>query len=254
MKGDGQMSENLAIYNSQPYMKGRSRHIFWPVLAFLLLSSTLDHFYHSLATALAQAAPGNMHGAVAILLPLAVDGIIFIGWVAFFLAYGLKMTTKSHKVLFIALALLQLPRTIGDFEFHYFLTKLIMGDTRLIGSFEVFNALGTALNILANVGCAACLAVFLFNRKSGALLRVASAVLAIYYLYISMYLIASPYLISMLNNNMGSEAYSTVMAIVNAFHAVIRVAATAFFFAAISFGRRSPAGVPASASVAPAHP
>lgn len=219
-------------------MKGKSGHLFWPMLVLLLLSAAVQQVFPSLAGVMANLVSSDSFGIVAIAVPLIVDGAILLGWVILLVIYGIKSQVKLFKILFIVMAICQLFDFLSDFQFHNFLLNIMANQYEGMGMSQVFNSIGKVFYILSNLAWIACGAIILFRQKTGGLLRIAALMLVLYHLYISVYVIASPALFDILNTKLGIEAYSLLTQAINILHDIAAVAVMAFFFAAMSFGKQ----------------
>ena len=234
----GSIVMQSAISGSTHYMKGKTKHWFWPMLVFLLFSTVLQQSFQSIVSMLTRGGLGSdLLGIAVIAVPLLLDGLIFLGWGFLLVMYGIGNTVKTYQALLFVLILFQLFGAIGEFIFHRFLFSVIFGQYHDGEMGQTLNNISTALYVVANAAWLICMLVIVFSKKTNGVLRAAALLVALFYLYISVYTVASPQLLNALYERLDGDIYSVLLKVINVLHALAYVAANAFFFAAMSFGR-----------------
>ncbi len=237
-----------AMIEQQGYMKGKSKHLFWVVLALLLLSVALEYLQAPLLPVIGRLADSK---ALPVVLAVVKTLVINGGWFVVLLMYALACNIKTYKVVFIVLAVMQFPAAAGAFISNLYTMRMMTG--RGGNGYEIILLLDVAstLSIIVRAAWVACLAVIVFSKWSGALLRVAAATFsALSLLFIVNALTAQDlyrFLIEQFDHGVNIAIISTISILLN----VLYLVASGFFFGAMSFGKqRKPKALQAAVEAA----
>ncbi len=237
------------LIEQQGYMKGKSRHLFWVVLAFLLVSVTLIN-----ELLLLQLMNGLIPPEVLpVVLAAAKTAVLSGGWLVILLVYALMCNVKSFKVLFFVLALMQLPAAAGGYIKNLYTIELLTGflDTWINYWPGAFQGLATVLVVLNRLAWAMCLIVFACNKWSGVALRVAAAVFAVYFVFSVVDVMATKYLYQLIALKVSDDLFVTITTMISIMHNLLYLAASGFFFGAMSFGKHRQRKTQAAQSILP---
>ncbi len=232
------------IMDEQQIMKGRSKHLLWAVLAFLLCSTALNNFQEPLLQLISRSADS---AALPVVLAVAKTLLQSGSWFAILLLYALSCNVKTYKVIFIVLAAMQIPSAAGGFLSSLYIMRVQTGQGGNGNEFFFLLGVASALNIINLLAWVACLAVVVFSKWSGALLRVAAGVLALHFLLSIVYSLTAQYLYDFLIERSDPKQFSTTLAAINAVQTVFYLLASGFFFGVMSFGKHRQPKAPQAA-------
>lgn len=238
------MTAHLHVLDDQYYMKGKSKHLFWVMLAFLLFSTALEYIKAPLMPVIGRSVDSE---ALPVILAVVNTLVINGGWFILLLMYALACSVKTHRVVFIVLAVMQIPAAVGAFISNLYAMRLMTGQGGNGYEFILLLGVASALSIIVTVAWATGAIVVGFSKRSGALLRVAALILAGCFLLIAVNLLTARYLYDFLHNQFDQKQYIAIITVINVLLNLFCLAATGFFFGALSFGKRRQLNAPHAA-------
>jgi hypothetical protein len=220
------------------YLKGNSRHWFWPLMAFAVLSVVFGTYINVYHTGLLAAGLENV-SPVSVYLSAGLQSfVICAGWAFFYLMYGVNNKVGAYKTLFVIRALLQLPLMVSSFISTPVVQRLSFPDQ------------STIINIIASIIYFALIiydvvffAVIAFGKSANSLLKMASLIGAVLALLDIAKNVSIFYFTTDLVESLGSNGYAAVFGIANTLLLVSGLVGTGLFFGAMSFSAR-PSGSP----------
>lgn len=232
------------VLQPQPYMKGKSKYLFWPFLAFLLISEGIQLLSYSLKFSITRSSGFGAGLAVSIVLA----AFITIGGAALCIIYGVKCNVKLYKILMFVLAAVELPSMVSAVLSDVNYLSIISGNYHNATALSVVTISSSALGLLVRLAWVACLLIFTFSKPAGMTLRISAILLALAHLYMSAFSLAWGYLAQVLVSRFGQDFYQTVYMVLTIVNYSIYFGLSAFFFGALSFGKQKQARAAAIAS------
>lgn len=229
------MTAHLHVLDDQYYMKGKSKHLIWVVLVFLMFSTALNYLQAPLLPVI-----GRLVDSEALPVVLAVVKTLLLsgGWFAILLVYSLACNVKTYKVVFLVMAVAQIPAAAVAFISNLYMMRAQTGQGGNGNEFILLMSVASVLNIIVQAAWVACPAVVAFSKWSGAMLRVAAAALAVYTLFTVVNNLTAQYLYDFLQKQFDLGQHVAILTVINALLNVFYLAAHGFFFGAMSFGKR----------------
>jgi hypothetical protein len=214
-------------------MKGKSRHLFWVMLAWILIDLTAQLYFPVFRYQLYDSHGFNIAFGVC----LVFQAVLLAGWAAMYALYAAKSSVKTFRVVFILLACGMAIFLAANALSNYGYLTGLSGNFRSAG-FALASVVGGFLVILANMLFAACLLVIGFSKKAGAPLKVSAFLLALYYLYQSLYAVLYSALATYLISSMGSKDFTALNMVLSIVTTAVFLGFRTFFFASMSFSKK----------------
>ncbi len=240
------MSQTLL--QDQYFMKGKSRHLFWVVMGFFVLMVIAQLLQNSLVPVFMRTFRTDGFGAAYGILCAVILAVYFLGGVILYTAYGMKNSIKAFKVLFFVLAA---SRIFGAASMA--MSDLVMLDriTGALGEISQSRWANASISVFLTIQAViwtVCMLVAAFHKASGTVLRVSALVLAAYELfYILFVLFLSRQITLYLIRSQQIQLLTTINMVVNLLIQFGFLAASGFFFGAMSFGKQRKPKVPQAA-------
>ena len=233
------MNETAHTLDHSFYMKGKSRHLFWPMLAYLVITVILQYGVAVFLPRLFLAGSAHNNSGVGIAFAAVYAVLLQGGWAALLAVYGAKVAVKTYKIALIILACSQLFGMVSLFISTFNTISIYQGSLRASTLTRILAVVNTIVGAIQSISWAACLLVIAFSGKTRPFLCVSAILAALYRLGVLLYTFVSSILFnSMVQSGMAIKEINIVNIVISIVITAVFVATSVMFFAALSFGRQ----------------